>query len=266
MSESRRERIYKSEAIVIGRMDLGEVDRILTLFTPQRGKLRVIAKGIRRPKSKLAPHVEYFTRCQLLLAKGRDLDVLTGAETIDPFWSIRGDLEAFGHASHLVELLNQLTKDQQAQAGAYDLLARSLRLLAEGVDPFAVTRHYELGLLTILGFRPQLYRCVGCEREIAAEANGLSARLGGMVCPMCASADLSAVPVSVNAQKYIRTLDRSGLSAAAQLRPDAATAGEIERALGQYLRHHAERDLSSLRVLRSIREGLPAGAGYNSTK
>jgi DNA repair protein RecO (recombination protein O) len=253
-----RERIYRTEAIVLGRMDFGEADRILTIFTPRHGKLRIIAKGVRRPMSKIGPHLEYFTRSHLMMAKGRDLDVVTGAETLDPFLPIRSNLDALGHASHMAELLNRLTEDRQENARAYDLLARSLRLLADGVDPYAVTRHYEMALLAILGFRPELYRCVQCSSEIQAIPNAFSVRLGGMLCAACRGSDVAARQLSVNAQKYLRTLDRAGLSGAVALRLDDSLAAEIEGAFAAYIRHVAERDLSSLRVWRALQEPVPA--------
>src|SRR5215211_7185862 len=203
--------------IVINRLNLGEVDRILTLYTPASGKYRVIAKGIRRPQSRKAPHLELFSLSQVMLAKGRDLDDVTSAEALEPHWTLRTDLEAFGQASYLVELLNLFTEERQENRRAYDLLSRSLALLAQGADPYAVTRFYELALMTAVGFRPQLYQCVNCNREITADPNVLSARLGGMLCPDCRSADMAAPALTINAQKYIRLLDRSGLGGALQL-------------------------------------------------
>lgn len=257
MTNARREHIYRTEALIVGRIELGEVDRVLTLFTPQYGKIRAIAKGIRRPQSRLAPHLELFNHSKVMLAKGRDLDVVTSAEMIDAHWPLRNDLEAFGHASYLVELLNLFTEDRQESLAAFELLSRSLRLLGDRVDPFAVARHYELALLTAVGFRPELFQCVGCARQIAAEPNALSLRLGGLLCPQCRSADLSAPVLSINAQKYIRLLDRSGLAGAVALSLDPGTASEVERALSAYARHHAERESRSLGVIKSIREWRP---------
>lgn len=248
-----RERLYRTEAIVIGRLDYGEADRIVTIYTPQRGKFRVIAKGARKPLSRLGPHLEYFGRSRLMLAKGRELDVVTGAETIDPHLGLRTDLDAFGHASHLVEVLNRLTEDRQEHGAVYDLLTQSLRLLADGVDPFAVSRHYELALLTLLGFKPELYRCLGCNADLIAVPNGFSSTLGGTLCPTCRSAQPGSRLLSVNAQKYLRTLDRQGLGLATRLPLDAPLRVEIEGAMGDYLRHLAERELSSLTVWRSLR-------------
>lgn len=254
MTSQRREHVYRTDALVIGRFDLGEVDRIFTLYTPKLGKFRVIAKGVRRPSSRLAPHLELLSESRLMLAKGRDLDVVTGGETIDGHWGLRSDLEAYGNACYLAELLNQLTEDRQEQPGAYELLTRSIRLLAEGVDDFAVTRHYELALLNTLGFGPRLYECAHCGEPIQAVENSLSARLGGVLCPACRNSDLSAPPLSVNAQKYLRLLDRSGLAAAAGIEVDLATAATLERALTQFVRHHAERETRSLPVIHALHE------------
>ncbi|MGH2557805.1 MAG: DNA repair protein RecO [Thermomicrobiales bacterium] len=247
-STSLQDRLYRTEAIVLSRSEFGEADRIFSVYTPSRGKLRLIAKGVRRPNSRLGPHLEYFSRCALMLAKGRDLDVVTGAETIDPHLPLRTDLDAFGHASHMAELANRLTEERQESQPLYDLLARSLRLLCDGVDPFAVTRHFELALLGILGFRPELYRCVGCDADIEPTANPLSPRLGGMLCERCRARDASANVLSINGQKYLRTLDRQGLTSAVQLRLVPALKQELEDALGTYLRHVTERELTSLRI------------------
>ena len=260
MTISLRERIYRTDAIVLSRLDFGEADRILTVYTPHLGKVGIIAKGARKPTSRLLPHLEYFTRSRLMLAKGRDLDVVTGAETLDPHLALREDLDAYAHASHCAELLLRLTQERQENAALYDLLVRTLRLLADGVDPFAVTRHFELALLTLLGYKPELYRCVACRTEIQAIANAFSARLGGILCPACRPSDIVAPLLSVNAQKYLRTLDRSGLSTAARLTVDSELRAELEGTLGAYLRHLAEREFHSLRVWHEMqRDPAPSG-------
>src|SRR5690348_14714454 len=235
-------------------MDCGEADRILTIYTPRHGKFRVIAKGSRRPMSKMGPHLDYFARTRLDLARGRELDVVTAAETVDGHVGLGDDLDAFGHAAHCCELLDRLTQDRQEHEAAFDLLASSLRLLADGVDPFHVARHYELALLTLLGYRPEIYRCVSCEADLAAEANAFSSRLGGMLCPRCRGADAGSRPLTINAQKYLRSLDRRGLAFVARLPIADDLRADVEAMLGAYLRHLIERDLSSLRVLRALHE------------
>lgn len=240
-------------------MDFGEADRIITIFTPERGKLRVIAKGARKPLSRTGRCLEFFTRCSLLLAKGRELDVVSDASAIEQFDRLRTDLSAFGHASHMVELLNRLTEDRQENEGAYTLLSNSLQLLADGVNPWLVTRHYEWALLALSGHRPEIYQCVVCTNELQAVPNGWSNRLGGVVCPLCWATSGDARSVSLDGQKFLRFLDRRGLASAARLELDSGLMNEVEGVLGGAMRHVAERDLTSLTVTRSILSSSPVG-------
>src|SRR5919198_573684 len=130
MSDMNRLRLYTTEAIILRRVDFGEADRILTIMTPEMGKLRVIAKGARKITSRKAGHVELFTRVRLLLARGRNFDIVSQAETIEPYRPVRDDL-----------------------------LAEGLGWLAESPDPGLAARYFELRLLTLTGYRPQLFRC-----------------------------------------------------------------------------------------------------------
>lgn len=252
---TRAERLYRCEAIVLARMDLGEADRIVTIYSRQHGKLRVIAKGARRPMSRLGPHLEYFSRARLMLARGRDLDVVTGAETEDAHLAIRDDLDALGHASHMVEILARLTEDRQENRAIFELLDRSLRLLADGVDAFHVTRHYELMLLNMLGYRPELIHCVECQAKLEPAPHPFAIGLGGLVCDVCRGRVAGARIASVDAQKYLRALDRGGLGATVQLEIKESLRSELEGMIGAYLRHIAERDLGSLRVWRELGGG-----------
>jgi len=253
-----RERLYQTEAIILRRLDLNEADRILTVYTPNRGKFNVIAKGARKPTSRMGPHLELLARTRLMLAKGRELDVVSGAETLQPHLRLHTDLDAYSHACHYVEMLLKMTEERQENQAAFELLASSLELLDQGIDPFTVSRHFELVLLTLLGYKPELYRCLNCETDLAAERNALSHRLGGMLCPRCAAADAGAFPVSINAQKYLRTLDRVGLASAARLPVDAGLRNELEGALGGYIRFYAERDLQSLKVWHAMDDARPS--------
>jgi DNA repair protein RecO (recombination protein O) len=256
-SPRNADRLYRCEAIVLARMDLGEADRIVTLYSRQHGKFRAIAKGARRPLSRLGPHLEYFSHTRVMLARGRDLDVVTGAETENAHLAIRASLDAFGHASHMVEILNRLTEDREENAAVFDLLLRSLRLLDEGVDPFHVTRHYEVMLLGMLGFRPELYRCVECQESLRPAPHHFAIALGGLLCDRCRGHAAGGRVLSVSAQKYLRAIERGGLGTTIRLEIDGSLRAEIEGALGAYLRHVAERDLGSLRVWRELGGGSP---------
>lgn len=256
MSVPLRERLYQTEAIVLRRLDLNEADRILTVYTPARGKYSVIAKGVRRPSSRMGAHVELLSRTTLSLAKGRDLDVVSGAQLLQSHQRLHTDLDAFSHACYFVELLLRMTEERQENRAIYDLLTNSLQVLDDGIDPFSVTRHFELVLLSLLGYKPELYRCLGCSNELVAERNALSNRMGGMLCPRCVGSYAGAFPLSVNAQKYLRALDRAGLASVVRLPLDAGMRNELEGALTGYIRFHSERDLQSLKVWHAL-EQLP---------
>src|SRR5438874_12347061 len=144
---SARDHLYKSEAIVIKRINLGEADKILTVFTPSFGKLRVVAKGVRKVSSRLAGHVELFTRSQMLLAKGRNLDIVTQSETVDAFRPLHDDLSRLARASYAAELLDKLTPDALENYPAYKLIVETFQLLSTDADPDRVLRWFEVQLL-----------------------------------------------------------------------------------------------------------------------
>lgn len=254
MSDSLRERLYQSEAIVLSRIDYGEADRILVVFTPNRGRLDVIAKGARKSKSRSGPLLDYFSRVNLELARGRELDIVRSVESIDRFPFLSENLDAFGHASYFVELVKTLTQPREEHRQVFQLLASSLTLLNEQVDPWVIARHFEMALLFELGYRPELFQCVNCRRPIEAEVNWFSAELGGMLCPDCRNEDPASVPLSVNTQKYLRLLEREGLAAAARYTPVLAERMEIQQVTSHYIRHVAEREFNSLRVLHSLQQ------------
>jgi DNA repair protein RecO (recombination protein O) len=253
-----RDRSYSTEAIVLDKRSYGEADRILIVFTPQYGRLDVIAKGASKTKSRSGPYLDLCNWVRLELATGRDLEVVRSAQPVRVFANLSTDLDRFCHASYLVELVKALTHVDEPHRGIFDLLSRSLVLLNDGVDSWMVTRHFEMALLNELGYRPQLFECVGCSQPIAAQTNAFSYTLGGLLCPSCRDRDPSASPLSVNAQKYLRLMQKEGLATVARLNPSTAERAEIEHVTETYARFVADRDVRSLRTLRALYQ---AGTG-----
>lgn len=249
MDHSNRSRQYRTRAIVLQCRDLGEADRIFTVFTPSHGKLGVIGKGARKTTSRLGPYLDYFCEVDLELTRGRDLDVVTGASAVNRHVSLGQNIDAYGNAAHMAELVRDLTQDRQENQPVYHLLAASLALLEDGIDPWHVARHFELGMLVAIGYRPEMLHCSQCQRELDAVPNGYSVALGGMICPDCAGADRAAQVLSVNAQKYLRLLVREGLAGVIRLQPTNDERHDVSQALLTSLRHVGERDFDSLRVL-----------------
>src|SRR5215211_4788568 len=183
-----RERVYRTEAVILRRSDFGEADRLLTLITPL-GKRRVVAKGARKTTSRLAGHIELFTHASLLLAIGRNLDIVTQSVILHSFDRLRGDLRRIGAAYYAAELIDRLTEEEDENRPAFELLVATLAALDRTRSPDLALRFYELHLLGYLGYRPQLYHCAVCQEALTEEANRFSPIAGGMLCTRCAAGD-----------------------------------------------------------------------------
>ncbi|MCI0521949.1 MAG: DNA repair protein RecO, partial [Chloroflexi bacterium] len=248
-----RERSFRVEAVVLRHSDWGEADRLLWLFTRQMGKVRAVAKGARKLHSRKAGHLEPMTQTSLLLARGRDILLVTQAETLQAFTPLREDLALYANASYVIELLDRFTYEEGENVSLFRLLADTLVRLAEGRDANLVTRYYELRLLDHVGFRPQLFRCVVCDKEIQAEDQYFSAQLGGALCPSCGSVERGARAVSLAALKYLRHLQRSSFAAVEKVQLAAPVNREMEGLMQYYLTYLLERALNTPDFLRQVR-------------
>jgi DNA repair protein RecO (recombination protein O) len=240
--EHHRERLYRTDCIIIRRIDLGEADRVLTLYTPRRGKLRAIAKGVRRPESHLGGNLELFVQANVLLAKGRDLDIVTQAEMLDAFKGMRSDLVRLQAAFYFGELLDGLAAEELPNEPAYALLRDCLAALAAGADPAALARFYEFRLLGLMGYRLEVGQCLQCRRPLEPVVNALSIAGGGVLCPACQATDPAARPLSVNALKVLRLIIREPLAALLRYRLPAALQAELEAIGHAWVREPLERE------------------------
>lgn len=252
-----RERNYRVEAVVIGRREFREADRIVTLFSRELGKLQVIAKGARKPTARSGPALEYFARGRYMLARGRDLDVVTSAELLERPVQLEDNLTRLAYASHMAELTSRLAQEGQELPVLYDLLVKSLRALGQSPDDIATVRGFEIAALAQVGYQLDLWRCAQCQSELQAEVNFLGLRTSGVLCGNCRASDGRTLAISVNAQKYLRLLGRQGQEAGRQVSIDQTLAVELERVMASYVSSVLERDLTSLRVLKEIRESSP---------
>jgi len=244
-------KVYKTEAIVLRRTNLGEADRILTLFTPNEGKIRAIAKGVRRPTSKLGGHVELLTHCSLMLARGRDLDIVTQGQIIDSFSPLRGDLWRISCALYLAELVDAFAAENVENRPVFTLLLDALHWLGQARHGL-VLRYFELHLLGHLGYQPQLQQCLNCRSALEPTANFFSASGGGVLCPNCADTEPVTRPISLNALKVLRFLQNSDLAASQRLRLRPNLARELEQLLREYIRYLLERELKSTEFLHRL--------------
>lgn len=259
MPESLRDRLYSTEAIVLARRNLGEADRIYDVFSIRHGKFSMIAKGARKSESRNGRSLDLLNRVVVQLYRGRSLDTVRGVETLATHPGLRTDLDAFGHACYLAELVKVMTHDNEPSEQIYTLLAETLALLADGVDPWPLTRYFEYAFLEASGFQAQLYTCTSCRETLTAQVNAFSIRGGGVICPRCRINDPGSIPLSVNAQKYLRTMQREGLRRILALKLDSEARAQVQRTLTEYFEHLAERPISSLAVLRAMqgKQGAP---------
>ncbi|MBD5657725.1 MAG: DNA repair protein RecO, partial [Candidatus Eremiobacteraeota bacterium] len=190
-----RERAYRTHAIVMRARNLGEADKIFTLFTQERGKIDAVAKGVRRAKSQLAGRLEFVTEVALMLHRGRTLDVITGAEIERASWTSIVDPAAFGTAHVIVELVDAFCEIDLAMPEIYTLLRGALTALAATNDPTSLVPRFQLRLLGALGYAPAADDCVRCGASLGNAPAWAELEAGGLACERCRSRDADGLPL-----------------------------------------------------------------------
>ncbi len=246
-----RVRPIRTEAIVLRQRPLGDADRICVLFSPTRGRIEAVAKGVRKPLSKMSGHVEPLSRGQFGLAQGRTLFVITEAQTLDSWPSLHDDVERMSEALAMAELVDRSTDVDVAAGPLYQLLRHALDELAEQPFPASTRWWFTLRFFDQQGYRPELDSCVRCRSEVGPEGNGFSAVDGGVVCPNCHGAG-HGQRLSSPVFRLLRYMRRSSAEATAQVRVDAEASAELER----HLRLSLEQALDGRLRSRSFAEDL----------
>jgi DNA repair protein RecO (recombination protein O) len=259
-------RRYTTEAIVLSRFDYGEADRILTLITPGGGKLKAIAKGVRRPTSRLGGSLEPFAELRVALAHGRTFEVVTQVDVIHAWLNLRDDLVSFGTASYFAELANGTMEERHASETVYLLLKRAYEILDAGMAPSRVARWFEMRLADELGVRPEVDRCVECGRLLEAdERYRWVPPLGGVLCERCPGPPHERVGLTLEGLKLLKAYQRMDIEGLAALRVRPSVEREVETGMREFLAYSLDRSPRSLAFLDEVRAGHAAAVAPVAT-
>jgi DNA repair protein RecO (recombination protein O) len=233
--------LYRDEGVVLRTWKLGEADRIVVLFTRGRGKVRAVAKGVRKTKSRFGARLEPTSHVALQLYEGRELDIVTQAESLSALGPLRDDLDRLTRATALLEAVDTMAEERNPDARLQSMLVGALRTLAERDHPLVVPAFF-LKLLAHEGFQPRVDACAECELEDPLVAFDLDA--GGLLC----NEHRRGSGVSAEAVAVLRLVLGGRLGEALNRPADAAT-HEVEALATRSLEHHLERRLRSVTLL-----------------
>ena len=233
--------LYRDEAIVVRTYKLGEADRIVVLFTRDRGKVRAVAKGVRKTSSRFGARLEPTSHVALQLYEGRELDTITQAESVDNFRGLRDDLERITRSASMLEAVDHMTQEREPNAKLYTMLVGALRTLSTQDHPLIVPAFF-WKLLALEGYRPMVDACVMCGREDSLCAFDLEE--GGILCVEHRRGTALDPEAVVLLQSIL-----NGRVAAALTRPTSPSTVDVEHLATRAMEHHLERRLRSVGVL-----------------
>src|SRR5688500_4266161 len=209
--------LYKEQGVVLRSSKLGEADKIVTVMTQGSGKVRAVAKGIRKTTSRFGARLEPFTHVSLMVYRGRGaLDTVSQAEILSPFSALRGDLGSFAAGEAMLEAVDKVAEEHERNVRLFMLLLSGLRALQERpADPAAVAESFLLKLLSLSGFHPSLNACAVCG---SPRPELFSSGQGGAICDRCA--EHGAGPASPAALAWLADVARADMLAAGDMNPD----------------------------------------------
>ena len=248
----------RTEGIVLRTYDYSETSKIVSLYSKGFGKVKVIAKGARRPKSRFGASLELITEVSFIFYKreNRELYTIGQCDILCPFPRLKVHMTSLSYASAICELTDRLVVGEEPNPALYRAMREALQGIEEQPeeDPERFLWHFQLKSAGALGYRPHLDRCVSCGGAVNAPRVRFSYALGGPLCPACTRRDLSGSEVHLGTVRFLAWLDRYG---ATRAKVADALIGEVRRALWDFLKYHTgdQLQLKSLAFLDQIERG-----------
>jgi DNA repair protein RecO (recombination protein O) len=231
--------LYRDTGVVLRTYRLGESDRIVVVFTEEHGKVRAVAKGIRKTQSKFGARLEPASHVRLLLHKGRDLDIVNQAELVETPVQLRNDLDRLTQAIAVLEVVDQMSLDREPDPQRYRMLVGVLRTLEQRPSPLVVPAFF-WKLLAAEGVRPELDCCVACGADDEALV-AFDTDQGGVLCRSCRR----GVPLTGDALELMRQVLGGALNSALAAPVTTAT-HEVAHLATRSMEHHLERRLRAV--------------------
>jgi DNA repair protein RecO (recombination protein O) len=235
--------LYRDTAVVLRTYKLGESDRIVVLLTEEHGKVRAVAKGVRKTNSKFGARLEPMSHVRLLLAQGRELDIVSQAESVETLRPMLQDLDHLTNGIAVLEAADQMALDREPAPQLYRMVVGALRTIGERSGPLVVPAFY-WKLLAADGLRPELDMCVRCGEDTQLVAFDMDQ--GGALCRNCRT----GAPLSEDALEVMRMILGGRLNEALDL-PASRTTHEVAAHATRALEHHIERKLRTVAMFES---------------
>jgi DNA repair protein RecO (recombination protein O) len=245
---------YHALAITIRCRRLGEADRVLTLYSRERGPIDAVVKGVGKPKSKLTPVTQLLSCNRLLLAEGKSLDVVTQVQVVDAFYPLRTDVLKLGWCCYLTELVAKTTEPGQASPELFELLRGTLAEQTRAIRPESLVRAFECRLLDLLGFAPGTDTCGTCGGSPAGDTIAYLASAGRFYCGDCAGATPGAMQVCQGTLQAFRSLAGMPLDRVSRLALGPQIAAELRRVLRAHIDYHIGARFRSLDFLGQLQQ------------
>ena len=236
---------YKTKGIVLKRSNFGEADRLLTIFTEKYGLIRVIAKGVKKPLSKLAGHIELFCLTDFLIVEGKNLDLLTGAEIRKCFFNLRDNIAPTSKAFYLAEIVIRMLPESEPHPNIFKLFDDVLENLNSQNSDLLVV-YFEINILNELGYLPELHKCVGCGEKLKEQKNYFNYETGGLVCEDCRGTGKKITDETI---KMLRLFLSHNIKIIDKIKADKKVLNEIKNLTSEYLTHIHQKEFNSRRFL-----------------
>lgn len=259
--------VHKTPAIVIRTYPLQDSHKIITFYTPEHGKVKVVAYGVKSPKSKLSGSLELLNHGMLLFnyKENRDLQNLTSFDIIEGFDLIRSDFTRITYGCYFAELVDAITIEGDANPDIFNLLRYTYQFLSEIDDVPLLARVFEIKFLELAGFSPQLTQCANCNSEVTAflpkklksNYSGspeivFSVGHGGVLCIECHHRDTNAFSIAPGSCELLKTLRSSDLTMLNRIRASSRNHRELKLLLSSFIQYHTERNIKSLKFIESV--------------
>ncbi|CAJ1003223.1 MULTISPECIES: DNA repair protein RecO [Bacillales] len=244
--------LVKWEGIVIRSVDYGESSKVVTLFTREHGKVGIMARGAKKPKSRLGAVSQLFTHGYYLCkaGPGSGMPDLSQGEIVESFRDLRQNLAATAYAAYIAELLDRLTDEREANPFLFHMVLLLFRYLDEGRDAEILCRIFETKMLRVAGIAPHLSGCASCGAE--REPYAISVSQGGLICPVCLPQDPYAIAVTPSVWKLLRLFQVFDLERLGEIEVKPATRSQLKHVLRSFLDQHLDLRLKSRAFLDQI--------------